>query len=399
MDKETLSHYGWIVVLILVLSVLLAMATPFGNFIKVAVKGTVQGLFDVSQKAGTIAGLDLPDQNFENDDGGSSTSQVATSSAIFNKYLSNSTCHEKAYQHTDDCWTSCEPVTLTWEELKLADNGTKYGYSASAISDTAVGQQAFIYCASLVSIALPDSVTTIDSNAFNTCTSIESIIFGENSHLTIIEQYAFAYCSSLRCAALPDSVKAIGDYAFNQCTSLTSITLSEELSIIGTNAFMDCSLLASIEIPHSVTTLGDWAFAQCTSLTSVTLSEELTSIGQYTFSMCSSLGSITLPDNITTINSYAFNGCNALTSIDLSNCTKLTKIKNGAFNYCTSLESITLPASITTIGNDAFQGCTSLTSINYAGTMDDWSNITLDSYWNRNVPAAKVICSDGEVTL
>ena len=32
MDKNTLSHYGWIVVLILILSVLLALATPFGLF-------------------------------------------------------------------------------------------------------------------------------------------------------------------------------------------------------------------------------------------------------------------------------------------------------------------------------------------------------------------------------
>ena len=33
MDKNTLSHYGWIVVLILILSVLLARATPFGLFV------------------------------------------------------------------------------------------------------------------------------------------------------------------------------------------------------------------------------------------------------------------------------------------------------------------------------------------------------------------------------
>lgn len=33
MDKNTLSHYGWVVVLILILSVLLALATPFGLFV------------------------------------------------------------------------------------------------------------------------------------------------------------------------------------------------------------------------------------------------------------------------------------------------------------------------------------------------------------------------------
>jgi hypothetical protein len=33
MDKQTLSHYGWIVVMVLILSVMLAFATPFGEYI------------------------------------------------------------------------------------------------------------------------------------------------------------------------------------------------------------------------------------------------------------------------------------------------------------------------------------------------------------------------------
>ena len=44
MDKNTLSHYGWIVVLILILSVLLALATPFGNFVARGFKATYVGI-------------------------------------------------------------------------------------------------------------------------------------------------------------------------------------------------------------------------------------------------------------------------------------------------------------------------------------------------------------------
>ena len=51
MDKQTLSNYGWIAICILVLSVLIAMATPFGKFIEAGVKSTVQGLFDVSDSS------------------------------------------------------------------------------------------------------------------------------------------------------------------------------------------------------------------------------------------------------------------------------------------------------------------------------------------------------------
>ena len=56
MDKETLSNYGWIVIAVMVLAVMIALATPFGEFIKDAVWSTTNGLFDVGNNAlSTIA--------------------------------------------------------------------------------------------------------------------------------------------------------------------------------------------------------------------------------------------------------------------------------------------------------------------------------------------------------
>lgn len=51
MDKKTLSHYGWIVILILVLSVMLSFATPFGSYIKDAVVNTTNGLISTNDNA------------------------------------------------------------------------------------------------------------------------------------------------------------------------------------------------------------------------------------------------------------------------------------------------------------------------------------------------------------
>ena len=51
MDKETLSNYGWVVICVLVLVVMIALATPFGKFIAEAVKSTTAGLFDASHTA------------------------------------------------------------------------------------------------------------------------------------------------------------------------------------------------------------------------------------------------------------------------------------------------------------------------------------------------------------
>ena len=51
MDKNTLSNYGWIVIAVLVLSVMIALATPFGGYIRAGVENTVQGLFETEDAA------------------------------------------------------------------------------------------------------------------------------------------------------------------------------------------------------------------------------------------------------------------------------------------------------------------------------------------------------------
>ncbi len=64
MDKETLSNYGWIVIAVLVLAVMIALATPFGTFVSDAVKSTTQGMFDVNYNALESAGITIQNQTF-----------------------------------------------------------------------------------------------------------------------------------------------------------------------------------------------------------------------------------------------------------------------------------------------------------------------------------------------
>jgi hypothetical protein len=66
MDKETLSNYGWVVICVLVLVVMIALATPFGSFISQAVQSTTKGLFDVNKSALDNTGLiTIDDQEFD----------------------------------------------------------------------------------------------------------------------------------------------------------------------------------------------------------------------------------------------------------------------------------------------------------------------------------------------
>lgn len=107
-----------------------------------------------------------------------------------------------------------------------------------------IGHAAF-FNSVVTSVTIPDSVTSIDDNAFG-------------------------FCSQLTNISIPNSVTFIGFSAFNSCTSLKSITLPSSLSTIQSSAFYNCGNLETIRIPVSVTFIGNYAFAGCPSSMTVT---------------------------------------------------------------------------------------------------------------------------------
>ena len=103
---------------------------------------------------------------------------------------------------------------------------------------------------------------------------------------------------------------------------------------------------------------------------------------------------------VTSIGAGAFEGCDGLTSVTIGD--SVTSIGDSAFWGCSGLISIVIPDSVTTFYDRPFYNCTSLVDIRFKGTMEQWNAIDKASFWgdwNANVPATKVICSDGEVAL
>jgi len=90
----------------------------------------------------------------------------------------------------------------------------------------------------LVSVVLPDSITSIGHSAFSGCTSFASITIGNN--VNSIGNLAFNGCSNLIGITLPNSVTSIGNSAFSSCSSLTDITLPDSVASIGYEAFRNC---------------------------------------------------------------------------------------------------------------------------------------------------------------
>jgi len=175
-----------------------------------------------------------------------------------------------------------EEKTLTWEELKLEENGKKYGYDSSAISDESIGYSAFCdHGGILLAITIPNSVTSIGDYAF--C----------GGHLTTI--------------MIPKSVINIGEYAIGG-DNLVSISVDENNSkysdIDGVLFNKDKTILitypqgkddTSYIIPNSVTSIEECAFSECV-FTSITIPNCVTSIGGWAFDE-SSLESISYDGN------------------------------------------------------------------------------------------------------
>jgi uncharacterized repeat protein (TIGR02543 family) len=281
-------------------------------------------------------------------------------------------------------------------------------------SVTSIGLRAFQGTSALTSITIPSSVTTINEYAFNNAgltsitipasvTSFGVNIF-ENSQLTTAE---FAPGSSLT---------GIPSFLFAQAYKLTSITIPEAFTTIGNSAFANTAI-TSITIPANVTSIGDFAFSN-SGLTAITFASgsKLASIGEQAFVGNLGLTSITIPASVTTIGVSAFSnsqyfaapGTLSLTAIDVapanpnyrsidgvlfnkdattliqypsrkSNTTYsipvgVTSIGKEAFSRATNLTSVTIPAGVATIGEATFRGTTALTSVNIPASVTSIGN-------------------------
>ena len=98
-------------------------------------------------------------------------------------------------------------------------------------------------CEQLSSVALADFVTTIATNAFFNTKALKEI---DLKNVQTINSYAF-WGSGLTALVLPKSVKTVESRAFEACTSLTKVTINAaELTLNNSNTFAGCSSLNTV---------------------------------------------------------------------------------------------------------------------------------------------------------
>ncbi len=187
--------------------------------------------------------------------------------------------------------------------------------------------------ASITSISIPNTITTIGSGAFESCKELISVEIPNS--IQLIESYLFDGCENLTTVIIPNSITEIRSCAFFNCKSITTIELPNSVTKIGMRAFEECSNLSNISLPNSIINIEIKAFLGCKNLKSIIIPTSLAHIKSSLFLGCTNLKSIEIPDNIYSIGESAFAGCTSLEKVVLG--TSVNTIYDNAFSKCTNL--------------------------------------------------------------
>jgi len=218
-----------------------------------------------------------------------------------------------------------------------------YDYSYKILNDGTL--RLYQYEGTDTNIVVPDTidgrkVTVLGNSTFQYCTQasdIESVTLPDS--LTTIEKNAFYNCEKLKSVTIPPNVSSIGLAAFVEGLSESSLTeikvdpenpyFSEKDGVVfskdgtklivfpsgrsgdyqipdgtvsvGDYAFYYCVNVSSITVPGSVRSLGEGAFGNCSSLTKAVLNEGLEEIGEYAFQSSSGIRDLIIPASVKSV--------------------------------------------------------------------------------------------------
>lgn len=291
-------------------------------------------------------------------------------------------------------------------------------------SVTSFDEYVFSGCINLTYVKLSKAIIDIPRNTFFNCKKLNNVVFGD---IVTIGESAFGGCESLISIVMPDTITSIGKYAFQNCYSLMIVKLPESgknnITSIGERAFCDCYALTYCNLDYctNLTTIEESTFARCRSLHSIKIPNSVTSIARFAFTECRSLTYVDLGNGVRTIDYDAFEYCYSLSSINLeyvetigtsafARCYSLTYVKFGsslktigysAFNEC-PLKAITLPNSITELGSYAFSNNSYLESLSipFIGTTrEDTSHNLIYILGDQTMNALKTLVVTNAISI
>ena len=194
-----------------------------------------------------------------------------------------------------------------------------------------IGLFAFSDCPALKNVTIPSTVCDIRRGVFDECVGLTNVNVTKgnpnyssgkgvlfNGDKTELILYPSAKKGAYK---IPNSVTQMESNAFENCVGLTSVTLSSNMKRISLAAFKNCTGLKSVVIPKNVNSIGYVAFLNCTGLTRVTIPDGVDDIDMAAFEGCSSLESVTIPSGVRKLGISVFSGCTGLKSITCKSVT------------------------------------------------------------------------------
>ena len=233
----------------------------------------------------------------------------------------------------------------------------------------------------LTKLVLSDGITSIGNNALYKCSDITGELVLP-SNLKTIGKGAFEYCSGFSGSlTFPETLMEIKAFAFSDCSGFSGdLILPDGLTAIRAFTFNECEgLNGSLKLPKNLKTIEANAFRACHNLTGkLELPETLTELGGVAFGGCNFTGGLRIPGSVTVVGDNAFYHCQGFTGT-LEFSEGITTILGYSFASCTGFTDVILPESITKIGVASFRDMTGLRDVHYAGTAEQWKNISIES--------------------
>jgi hypothetical protein len=352
MDKSTLSSYGWIIVLTLVLSVMFVLATPFGVYVGQGASALIKYYRTFTSEYFTANHIDAEQQGWEEKfDPVIPPSEIEANPRI---YGIGKTKSEYVLAIFNEDYTKVNIVKngedsdgLMMDFGKEMSAIRKYGQNLQVITVeegvVSIGKNSCRNLQKLRKVYLPKSLKIIEYASFNYCQNLEKFDIPEG--VEYIGGYSLIGAGKLTDLHIPSTVNRIDEAAIGNLYRCENITVAENnpyyTSIDGAVYTKDLKTLVQypsgkrnvvFDMPDSVTHIMGYAVAENYFLEKIVLHEGLEKIDVYGCYHMLNLKELNLPSTLTAVGPKSFCYCWPENAITIPK--GLTKIDVGAFAAC-----------------------------------------------------------------
>lgn len=147
------------------------------------------------------------------------------------------------------------------------------------------GVRNVVYMRSVERIEIGNGITTLGGYALQNFSCIECIALPQS--INAFGTYCFQNCSRLKLLVVPTGTTNLNNSYVERCNSLLAISLPK--SVKSAERYTFAETYTGFVAIGNVTQVPNYCFSGCTQLSSVTLSSNLSSIGTSAFGSCASL--------------------------------------------------------------------------------------------------------------